>query len=172
MAPTNTAIHALDFDANRRRRRRSSGSSRPRPGDDDFDFMGRVAEEIIERDRIRMRREVIRVLSFASAVLSWYEMHSFAGCLRSLRLITLQSVCRLNHLFFPLRRSISARPALNAIPGQHRVNLSRAGLVPRGPILRLHMRSLLASASLSPLLSPLRHRLLPGSIHIQIRSAP
>ncbi|KIW64604.1 hypothetical protein PV04_09527 [Phialophora macrospora] len=70
MAPPNTGIHALDFDANRRRRRRSSGSSRPRPGDDDFDFMGQVAEEIIERDRIRMRREVIRVLSFASAVLS------------------------------------------------------------------------------------------------------
>jgi hypothetical protein len=38
--------------------------------------MGQVAEEIIERDRIRMRREVTRVLSFASAVLSWYEMHS------------------------------------------------------------------------------------------------
>ncbi len=71
MAPTNTGIHALDFDANRRRRRRSSESSRPRPGDDDFDFMGQVAEEIIERDRAKMRREVKRVLSFACAVLSW-----------------------------------------------------------------------------------------------------
>ncbi|KAJ9604390.1 putative monocarboxylate transporter mch1 [Cladophialophora chaetospira] len=70
MAPTNPGIHALDFDANRRRRRRSSDSSQPRPGDDDFDFMGQVTEEIIERDRARMRREVKRVLSFASAVLS------------------------------------------------------------------------------------------------------
>ncbi|KAK5200228.1 putative monocarboxylate transporter mch1 [Exophiala xenobiotica] len=70
MAPTsNPRITALDFDSNRKRRRRSAGSH-PSLGDDDFDFMGRVAEEIIERDRIRMRREVTRTLSFVCAVLS------------------------------------------------------------------------------------------------------
>jgi hypothetical protein len=40
-------------------------------GDDDFDLMGRVAEGIVERDRVRMKREVTRVLSFVCAVLSW-----------------------------------------------------------------------------------------------------
>ncbi|KIX08348.1 uncharacterized protein Z518_03004 [Rhinocladiella mackenziei CBS 650.93] len=71
MAPTtfNPRLTALDFDSNRRRRRRSHGS-RPAIGDDDFDFMGQVAEGIIERDRIRMRREVTRVLSFVCAILS------------------------------------------------------------------------------------------------------
>lgn len=77
MAPTPTTsvprITALDFDTQRRHRRRSSGGSRPRPGDEDFDFMGQVAEGIIERDRARMRREFIRVMSFVSAVLSWYS---------------------------------------------------------------------------------------------------
>ena len=76
MAPTsptfNPRITSLDFDSNRRRRRRSHGS-RPSFGNDDFDFMAQVAESIIERDRIRMRREVIRVLSFGCAVLSWYD---------------------------------------------------------------------------------------------------
>ncbi|KIV87399.1 hypothetical protein PV11_02948 [Exophiala sideris] len=69
MAPTsNPRITTLDFDANRRPRPHSRGSH-PSIGDDDFDFMGQVAEEIIERDRLRMRREVMRVLSFVSAVL-------------------------------------------------------------------------------------------------------
>lgn len=71
MAPANPRVNALDFDANRRRRPRSSDDSGPRVGDDDFDFMGQVAEEIIARDRARMRQEVVRVLSFISAVLSW-----------------------------------------------------------------------------------------------------
>jgi hypothetical protein len=39
--------------------------------DDDVDFMNEVAEEVVERDRKRMRREVIRWLSFVCAVLSW-----------------------------------------------------------------------------------------------------
>ena len=33
--------------------------------------MDQVAQGIIERDRIKMRREVTRVLSFVCAVLSW-----------------------------------------------------------------------------------------------------
>ncbi|KAJ4507884.1 putative monocarboxylate transporter mch1 [Exophiala dermatitidis] len=80
MAPSSPAsiprITALDFDANRRHRRhsRESGrhsreSGRRTFGDEDFDFMGEVAQEIIERDRRKMRREVVRVLSFVCAVL-------------------------------------------------------------------------------------------------------
>jgi hypothetical protein len=71
MAPANPQINSLDFDSNRVRRRSGSSGSRPRPGDDDFDFMGQVAQEIVERDRARMRREVVRALSFAVAVLAW-----------------------------------------------------------------------------------------------------
>lgn len=78
MAPTsptfNPRITSLDFDANRSRRRRSSGSGR-RPGDDGYDFMDQVAQGIIEQDRLKMRREVTRVLSFVCAVLSWYVPH-------------------------------------------------------------------------------------------------
>ncbi|KIW21488.1 hypothetical protein PV08_02068 [Exophiala spinifera] len=70
MPPTpNPRITSLDFDSHRKRRRQSAGS-RPSIGDDDFDFMGQVAEEIIERDRIRMRREVVRVMSFVCAILN------------------------------------------------------------------------------------------------------
>ncbi|EXJ95813.1 hypothetical protein A1O1_00937 [Capronia coronata CBS 617.96] len=73
MAPTspdpNPRITAVDFDSHRRHRRHSH-ESRPRLGDDDFDFMGQVAQEIVERDRRKMRREVVRVLSFICAVLS------------------------------------------------------------------------------------------------------
>ena len=78
MAPANPQINALDFDSNRKRTNQSSGSQ-PRIADDDFDFMGQVAEEIIERDRIKMRREVTRVLSFVCAVLSWYKIYVQLG---------------------------------------------------------------------------------------------
>ena len=61
-------IRTLDFDANRTVRARDSQRSLL---DDDVDFMAEVAEGIIERDRIRMRREVMRVISFICAVLSW-----------------------------------------------------------------------------------------------------
>ncbi|KIV93940.1 hypothetical protein PV10_05112 [Exophiala mesophila] len=73
MAPASPStvprISSLDFDISRRSSRRSHDSHR-RIDDDDFDFMGQVAQEIIERDRLRMRREFIRVMSFACAVLS------------------------------------------------------------------------------------------------------
>jgi hypothetical protein len=68
----NPHIGRLDFDANRGTVR--SNASRD-PGrsllDEDVDFMEEVAEGILERDRQRMRREVIRTLSFVCAVLSW-----------------------------------------------------------------------------------------------------
>ena len=68
--PTNR-IHSLEFDANRTVRSQNSEHSLV---DDDVDFMGEVAEGIIQRDRRRMRLEVTRVVSFICAVLSWYEM--------------------------------------------------------------------------------------------------
>ena len=72
MAPTSRppddTIRSLDFDANRTVRSQDSHRSLL---DDDVDFMGEVAEGIIQRDRQRMRNEFIRVLSFICAVLSW-----------------------------------------------------------------------------------------------------
>jgi hypothetical protein len=65
-------IGRLDFDANRHKGRsntlRDAGRSLL---DEDVDFMGEVAEGILERDRQKMRREVVRTLSFVCAVLSW-----------------------------------------------------------------------------------------------------
>lgn len=61
-------IRSLDFDANHSVRSRDSQRSLL---DDDVDFMAEVASDIIERDRKRMRTEVMRVVSFTCAVLSW-----------------------------------------------------------------------------------------------------
>ena len=66
--PSPDRIRTLDFDANRTVRSRDSQRSLL---DDDVDFMGEVADGIIQRDRLRMRNEVVRVISFVSAVLSW-----------------------------------------------------------------------------------------------------
>ena len=66
-------IDSLDFDANRGIRRSNwSRHGRQSLLDDDVDFMGEVAQGILERDRQKMRREVIRTLSFVCAILSWY----------------------------------------------------------------------------------------------------
>jgi hypothetical protein len=61
-------IRTLEFDSNRTVRSRDSQRSLL---DDDVDFMGEVADGIIKRDRQRMRNEVIRVVSFVCAILSW-----------------------------------------------------------------------------------------------------
>ncbi|KPI38257.1 putative transporter mch1 [Cyphellophora attinorum] len=60
-------IRSLDFDANHSVRSRESQRSLL---DDDVDFMDEVATGIIERDRKRMRTEVLRIVSFTCAVLS------------------------------------------------------------------------------------------------------
>ena len=67
-------IDALDFDANRTIRSQTSGHRSLL--DEDVSLMSEVADGIIERDRTRMRREVIRAGSFVSAVLSWYVLPS------------------------------------------------------------------------------------------------
>jgi hypothetical protein len=66
--PSGGQIRRLDFDANHTVRSRDSQRSLL---DDDVDFMAEVADGIIERDRQRMRREVLRIISFVCAVLSW-----------------------------------------------------------------------------------------------------
>jgi hypothetical protein len=75
-----STIDRLDFDANRgtvrSNRSRASGRSGGRNSersllDDDVDFMDEVAHGILDRDRKRMRREVIRTVSLVCAVLSW-----------------------------------------------------------------------------------------------------
>ena len=70
--------------------------------------MGQVAQEIIERDRLRMRREFIRVMSFVCAVLSWYGLSTVFTInntlpLKTLTLIHSQSMRRLHYLLLPLR---------------------------------------------------------------------
>lgn len=68
----NPHIGRLDFDANRSEAQRSPSRHAGRGLlDDDVDFMSEVAEGILERDRQRMRREVIRTLSLVCAVFSW-----------------------------------------------------------------------------------------------------
>ena len=62
-------IDALDFDANRTVR--SHAPNHRSLLDDDVSLMSEIAEGILERDRQSMRREVIRVGSFACAILSW-----------------------------------------------------------------------------------------------------
>lgn len=63
-------IETRDFDANR--------STRSRPDerrsllDDDVSMFSEVAEGIIERDRRRMKRELIRWISFTCAILIAY----------------------------------------------------------------------------------------------------
>ena len=65
-------IETRDFDANRSIRSQGGRSIL----DDDVSLMSEVAEGIIERDRRRMKREVKRVISFACALLSWYDGQS------------------------------------------------------------------------------------------------
>ncbi|RMZ91885.1 hypothetical protein DV736_g849, partial [Chaetothyriales sp. CBS 134916] len=67
MAPPDSRIDSLDFDANGTVR--STGSHRSLL-DNDVDLMDELAQNIIERDRRRMQREVLRSLSFICAVLN------------------------------------------------------------------------------------------------------
>ena len=71
-SPDGPHIDRLDFDLNRGTAR-SETSRRAGPSllDEDVDFMAEVAEGIVEKDRQRMRREVIRTSSFIWALLNW-----------------------------------------------------------------------------------------------------
>lgn len=54
------------------RRSRVSFSDNGQPGSDDGLFSD-VVEGIVERDRRKMHKEMVRVCSFAWGVVSWYE---------------------------------------------------------------------------------------------------
>lgn len=63
-------IDKLDFDDNRRPPS-SAGSD---PGGllrDDESLLSNVVDGVIERDRRKMRRQLVKYLSFGSAILSW-----------------------------------------------------------------------------------------------------
>lgn len=64
-------IDRLDFDANRGSTRSTSTRGGRSLLDDDVDLMEEVAGGILELDRQRMRRQLIRTVSFVCAVLSW-----------------------------------------------------------------------------------------------------
>ena len=73
----NGGIDKLDFDSHSHRQARStnndSGMSSPHELlRDDESLLSIVVDGVIERDRRKMKRAVIKYLSFASAMLSWY----------------------------------------------------------------------------------------------------
>ena len=81
--PKGVIIDKRDFDSPSRPLLRDAslsdgGASGSRDGsarryiDDDASFMSDVVDGIIERDRRKMKRELIRWFSFFCAVLSWY----------------------------------------------------------------------------------------------------
>jgi hypothetical protein len=90
MSPQNGAriknkIDKRDFDANRPLladhdstdeenapigRLSADSASTDRPGES---LLNHVVDNIVERDRQKMKKEVIRILSFAWSVVSWYE---------------------------------------------------------------------------------------------------
>ncbi|RMZ77673.1 hypothetical protein DV738_g4280, partial [Chaetothyriales sp. CBS 135597] len=67
MAPSDARIEALDFDANRTVRSTRSNRSLL---DDDVDLIDELAQSIVDRDRLRMQRQVLRSVSFVCAVLN------------------------------------------------------------------------------------------------------
>ena len=83
MAPASPSdearIDTLDFDPSRSVRSKASRDSHRNLLDDDADFMAEVAEDILQRDRRRMRLQATRVASFVCAVLSWYDPSSNMG---------------------------------------------------------------------------------------------
>lgn len=87
-ADDNSGIDKLSFDENRIPPRSSTSDhgSEPRRGShgllrDDVSLLSIVVEGVIERDRQRLRRRIIRYTSFASAVLSWFVCFFFAPCI-------------------------------------------------------------------------------------------
>lgn len=72
MTPTNTGIAKLDITDARRpllEHDRSDRASNHTGGSGSF--FEQVADGIAERHRVRMKREVVRYVSFICAILSW-----------------------------------------------------------------------------------------------------
>ena len=70
----NDGIDKLDFDSQRRVSSTLDESGRSSPNGllrDDESFFEDVVDGVIERDRRKMRRIVIKYISFACSILSW-----------------------------------------------------------------------------------------------------
>ena len=70
----NGQIDKLDFDKNRKAPSANDGSGASSPHGllrDDESLLSNVVEGIIERDRRKMKRQVMKYLSFASAMVNW-----------------------------------------------------------------------------------------------------
>ncbi len=74
MPKRNGSIDKLDFDSQRAQRQPNNDrddSSASGLLDDDESFFSNVAEGVLQRDRRKMQRAVVRYASFACAMLSW-----------------------------------------------------------------------------------------------------
>lgn len=71
MDNSNTQIDAREYSGSSTMRSHMSQESHRSLLDDDIDFMSEVADGILERDRQRIQRVVLRWLSFICAVLCW-----------------------------------------------------------------------------------------------------
>ena len=70
----NGGIDKLDFDENRQPASVNAGSDDSGPEGllrDDGSLLSSVVEGVIERDRRKMQRAVIKYISFAGAILNW-----------------------------------------------------------------------------------------------------
>lgn len=63
-------VEALDFDSNRKPP--SSETDRSSLLRDDASLLGNVVDEIVQKDREKMQRQVSRYISYLSAIVSWY----------------------------------------------------------------------------------------------------
>ena len=68
---SSNAIDKLDFDDNRRPPSTTDGSDAGGLLRDDESLLSDVVYGVIERDRRKLRRQIVKYLSFASAILSW-----------------------------------------------------------------------------------------------------
>lgn len=128
-----------------RRGSRSSGND----GLSDDGLLSDVVEEIVERDRRRMQKEVIRVLSFGWGVVTWYGKLFFLAAMLTRRSISigileadsyirvLQLGSRQHHCFLSVWPSSPYPTPLLAAPGQCCFYRCGTRNVPPRPLVRL-----------------------------------
>lgn len=110
-------IDTLDFDSHRKPASTNDGSRASSPHGllrDDESLLSNVVDGIIERDRRKMKRQVVMYLSFASAVFSWY--YSSSRCWRRLNLTCcLYLVSALDPLQSTRSTDTSSNPVSNTL---------------------------------------------------------
>lgn len=185
----NSGIDKLSFDENRVLPRSSTSDhgSEPRRGSygllrDDVSLLSIVVEGVIERDRQRLRRRIIRSTSFASAVLSWFvcfffislplkwrgmSMHANGNLVFSL----MQPLCRIDRGLLPLRSSPHFSSPLQPVSSQ--CDLCRRGdcRIPDCPARRLCVRPLQPSSGVLGRSHFLWQWISTGGSHLPSRSA-